>query len=138
MVVFVSGHHNLDKNAFNKYYIPKIKELIINDRNISFVVGFYSGCDNMFLEYINSNYINLNVTIYACEPEDYINASRFRREIDNIIETSKNNISVIYKNTLDECDKAMTEASNMDLAFIYPDRTDSYTAKNILRRYLMI
>lgn len=138
MVVFVSGHHNLDKNAFNKYYIPKIKELIINDRNISFVVGFYSGCDNMFLEYINSNYINLNVTIYACEPEDYINASRFRREIDNIIETSKNNISVIYKNTLDECDEAMTETSNMDLAFIYPDRTDSYTAKNILRRYLMI
>lgn len=31
----------------------------------------------------------------------------------------------------------MTKDSDIDIAFIRPGKEDSYTAKNILRRYLM-
>lgn len=140
MVVFVSGHHDLKQEDFDKYYAPKIKNLVENDKNISFVVGFYSGCDIMFLDYIESNFINLNITIYVATKETHILYlfTNILSDLNTRLLDTHNNLRICYRNTYEDCDKEMSEVSNMDLAFIYSDRENSHTAKNILRRYLML
>lgn len=44
-------------------------------------------------------------------------------------------IYIVYKKNYDECDAAMTEDSDFDIAWIRPGKEDSHTADNIRRRY---
>ena len=103
MRYFVSGHRDLTKEEFEKYYVPKINYVIANEQNPVFIVGDWEGCDTMFLEYLNTLYLRLNfpwaikVIIYFCKTV---------RIPANCI-FNINNIEFHQKITYDECDEAM-------------------------------
>ena len=67
-------------------------------------------------------------------------------EIKSILDTDLYKFSVSYAymklfpdaiGTFEFVDNKATSCSDVDIAFIRPGKEDSYTAKNILRRYLM-
>lgn len=123
MIYFVSGHRDLTEEEFNKYYIPKIKDAIWNDKNARFVVADCEGCDTMFINYMLDNYPEANVTIFILDLSKYKGLFPFTL--------------YVCKSIL-ERDIRMTEESNKDIAFIRKGKENSYTALNILRRNTML
>ena len=122
-VYFISGHRDLTKEEFEKYYVPVIQEVIKNDSNSpSFVVGDYEGCDYMAQVWLRNNYRPDKVTVYHMFTSPRHLAS------------DKFNLSGGYKSDI-ERDSAMTSISDSDIAFIRHKRWTSGTAQNILRRY---
>ena len=63
MVYFISGHRDITKEEFEKYYIPKIDTTLENDNNATFVVGDYYGVDIMALDYLVNKGMQDNVTV---------------------------------------------------------------------------
>ena len=124
MVYFISGHRNFTEEEFNTYYIPKLKEAI-KDKNYKFVIGDYWGVDEMAQVWLSKNLPekeHYRVTIYHMFNKPRICCS------------NKFLLSGGYKTDI-ERDSAMTDASNVDIAFIHSGRWDSGTAQNILRRF---
>ena len=125
MVYFISGHRNLKKEDFEKYYVTRLKEIIENDKNFSFVVGDYEGVDQeaqKWLSEILKPEDKGRVTIYHmfekprhCEDEAFRKHGGFQTDVDR--------------------DSEMTRVSNFDVAWIYKTRWTSGTAQNILRRF---
>lgn len=120
-VYFISGHRDLTKEEFNKYYVPEIKKAIETEKP-RFVVGDYQGCDIMAQTWLSKNYDPKLVTVYHMFSSPRNLASR------------DFNLSGGYKTDI-ERDSAMTDISDQDIAFIRPGRWTSGTAQNILRRY---
>ena len=124
MIYFISGHRDFTEKEFNTYYVPKLKEAL-KDKNYKFVVGDYWGVDEMAQIWLSKNLSEKEhhrVTVYHMFDKPRVCCS------DKFL------LSSGYKNDV-ERDSAMTNASNVDIAFIHSGRWDSGTAQNILRRF---
>lgn len=122
MIYFISGHRNLKKSDFEKYYVPKLEETIKDDNN-SFVVGDYEGVDYMAQCYLRDHLKNhKRVTVYHM----FENPRNLASKLFNVVGGFHNDI---------ERDSEMTKVSDEDIAFIGKGRWTSGTAQNILRRH---
>lgn len=116
--VMVSGHTDLSKEEFDTYYVPELKASIAKGE--SFVVGGADGCDKMTQEFL-SNYPEVNATIYDKGTQKNVHCSRF------------GHINGFASYPLR--DKAMTEASYRDIAYLHQyGGAASGTGANLLRR----
>lgn len=124
MIYFISGHRDLTPSEFELYYIPAINNAIKYDQHARFVLGNFKGCDIMTLEYLEEiDFDPSRIRIY-CVYDIYVSEY----------------VERIRKKTLDTHDLAdseMTKDSDTDIVFVRPGKENSFTAKNILRRYLM-
>lgn len=131
MIYFISGHRNLSYEDFEKYYIPKIREVLENDPWAEFVVGDCDGADKFAMDYIY-NKSKKTITIYHM-----FNSPR------NIPKTYEPAHDMLYSQLLfrsgfksdEERDSAMTRDSDFDIAFVKDGRWNSGTAQNIKRRH---
>lgn len=124
MVYFISGHRNFTKEEFNNYYIPKLEEAL-KDNKSEFVVGDYWGVDEMAQQWLNQNIPvqeHNRVTVYHMFTSPRVVCSDGFK------------LSGGYVSDIDR-DSAMTNNSDVDIAFIHSGRWDSGTAQNILRRF---
>ncbi len=119
MRYFISGHRDLTQEEFNKYYLPEIERALREDENCSFVVGDYEGVDRMAQEILSILCPN-KVTVY------------------HMFEAPRNLATGLLTKggfrSDEERDAAMTENSDLDIAFVKPGRRRSGTAQNIVRR----
>lgn len=118
-IYFISGHRDLTKEEFNKYYVPKIQSAI--KEGGSFVIGDYYGADIMAQNYIVEQGYADKITVYHM----FTAPRNLAPGIKNIIGGFKDDI---------ERDSEMTRISDEDIAFIRKGRWTSGTAQNILRR----
>lgn len=115
--VMVSGHTDLTEEEFNKYYKPYLDEYI--NQQYSFVVGGASGCDEMTQKYLSNK--DVSVTVYDKGTQK------------NVYDDSYQHVNGFESYPLR--DKAMTENSDLDLAFPrQKGGAGSGTWANILRR----
>jgi len=121
---FISGHLDLTREEFDRYYVPQIDKAII-EGDACFVVGDAKGADCMAQDYLwtqcKLNKITYkSITIYhmLVKPRNHI----FKFATVGGYKSDK------------ERDEAMTNASNEDIAWIRPGREKSGTAKNLKRR----
>ena len=117
MVYFISGHLNLTKDEFEKYYVPNIDKAL-QEPDAQFVVGDAPGCDEMSQKYLN--YKAENVTIYYA-----YNRPRKRVGAFPVVGGFA---------SYTERDAALTENSDTDIAWVRPGKENSGTAKNLKRR----
>lgn len=121
MIYFISGHRDITKEEFKKYYEPKIQKVLKYDKDAKFVIGDYYGADIMAQEYLVSlGYLN-RITVYHMFDKP-------RNLADPYIQTSGG-----YKDDIDR-DSAMTRDSDFDIAFIREGKINSGTEQNIIRR----
>ena len=134
MIYFISGHRDLSYEDFEKYYIPKIREVLENDPRAEFVVGDCDGVDKYAMDYIYNETSN-DLTIYHMFksprniPKNYTIPIEFIEQWTSIVILIGN-----FKSDEDR-DSAMTEASDYDIAFVKDGRWNSGTAQNIKRRH---
>lgn len=123
MVYFISGHRNFSEKEFNNFYVPKLREAI-NDTESTFVVGDYWGVDEMAQQWLSDN----------LPPEEHNRVTIFHMyQEPRVLCSDKFKLSGGYLSDI-ERDSAMTEVSDVDIAFIHKSRWTSGTAQNILRR----
>ena len=129
MIYFISGHRDLSYEDFEKYYIPKIKEVIEMDPRAGFVVGDCDGVDKFAMNYIFKCY-TVPLVIYHMfdTPRNIPERLSESPELEGVYFNGG------YKSDI-ERDSAMTKASDFDIAFVKDNRWDSGTAQNIKRRY---
>lgn len=131
MIYFISGHRDLTPTEFELYYAPAIRNATNYDRNSRFVIGDCVGADEMAILFLLELGIpSSKITIYTTAEE--VGRCRLFKEIQEYDLRCYTEFK-----TEDLKDTAMTRDSDTDIAFIRPGKEDSYTAKNILRRYLM-
>lgn len=121
MIYFISGHRDITKEEFRKYYISKIDRVLKEDKDAKFVVGDYKGVDIMAQEYLVSLGYSERVTVYHM-----FTSPRNIASLD--LKTSGG-----YVDDIDR-DSAMTRDSDFDIAFYRPVKGDSGTFQNIRRR----
>jgi hypothetical protein len=114
---FISGHLSLSRPEFLEYYKPKLDEAL-RDLSSKFVVGDARGTDTLAQEYLFSSDAEVTVFHMFENPRNNVGNHRTRGGY-----TSDK-----------ERDKAMTAASDADIAWIRPGRESSGTAKNLARR----
>jgi len=128
---FISGHRDLSREDFNKYYIPAINNAIYDsDDSCDFVVGDCEGVDLMAQEYLL--HIEAKFTVYHIgkEPQNFVLKGSTKKEI------AARNVKLVggFADDISR-DEAMTKWSDVDIAFIGKGRWTSGTAQNILRRH---
>lgn len=115
---FISGHLDLTMDEFRERYAPRLAAAIAEDA--AFVVGDARGCDLMAQLYLRD-------------------ARAVRVQVFHMLEAPRNNVggfpTVGGFSTDAARDAAMTEASDADIAWVRPGRTNSGTAANLARRY---
>ena len=121
MIYFISGHRDITKEEFRKYYISKIDRVLKEDKDAKFVVGDYRGVDIMAQEYLVSLGCSERVTVYHM-----FTSPRNIASLD--LKTSGG-----YVDDIDR-DSAMTRDSDFDIAFYRRVKGDSGTFQNIRRR----
>lgn len=114
---FISGHLSVTEDEFKVHYIPSIDTAIEAGHN--FVVGDAPGADTLAQEYLKKHVADNRVTIYHAYNTPRNNAG-FQAIGNFPSQTAK--------------DKAMTLASDYDIAWVRPGREISGTARNIERR----
>lgn len=132
MIYFISGHRDLSYKDFEKYYIPKIKEVIGKDPRAEFIVGDCDGADKYAMDYIFNETMK-DLTIYHMfnKPRNTPND----KHPGTLVSDYK---YIFFRRGFksdEERDSAMTRDSDFDIAFIKDNRWDSGTAQNIKRRY---
>lgn len=134
MIYFISGHRDLSYEDFEKYYIPKIREVLENDPWAEFVVGDCNGVDKYAMDYIY-NKTGRKLTIYHMfeSPRNIPEGYEPPIGIEEILDCSVSTISGFKSD--EERDSAMTRDSDFDIVFVKDDRWDSGTAQNIKRRH---
>lgn len=126
MIYFISGHRDLTQWEFNKYYAPLINKIITLDDVARFIFGDCEGCDTLAYNYI----------LPRLQPHQMIDIYCVNKvHFDNYNEKLYPKVDAKMHSSYEECDKAMTLASDFDIAWIRPGKEDSYTANNIRRRY---
>lgn len=120
MIYFISGHRNITKEDFEKYYIKKIDNIIAKDKDFSFVVGDYYGVDIMAQTYLVEAHLADRVTVYHMFDKPRNLAKGIARTVGG------------FKSD-EERDSAMTNNSDFDILYI--DHSPSGTEQNLLRRY---
>lgn len=123
MTYFISGHRDLTWEEFAKWYAPAISRTLSTDNTAQFVVGDCEGADRMAQDYLPACGVSFrNITVYHM-----FKAPRY---------TALRSVPTQGGFTSDiERDKAMTEHSDYDIAFIRKGKESSGTAQNILRRW---
>lgn len=130
-VYFISGHRDLSRENFRKYYIPAINDAIYDSGDLcEFVVGDCDGVDLMAQEYLLEIEAKFTVFHLGDKPQHFVLPEASDDEI------KERNITLRggFKDDIAR-DEAMTRASDIDIAFIGKGRWTSGTAQNILRRY---
>lgn len=116
---FISGHRNITEEEFQKHYEDELFNAIMDEES-RFVVGDYYGADVMAQRYLKAMQVKSeNVTIY------------------HMFDEPRNNVGfpTLGGFTSDvERDTAMTEASDIDIAWVREGCENSGTAQNIERR----
>lgn len=138
--VFVSGHRDLSKEEFDTIYVSPINQYIdwlnldqssfFSSKKLTFYVGDCDGCDNMVINYIVNNILpnNKNAYLNICTCDfDFDGKCSYNFDDPNI--------SIIsgFK-THEERDTYMTIETHVDLLYIRPNKWDSGTAQNFVRR----
>ena len=121
MIYFISGHRNLTKENFDRFYAPIIQHALENDHNASFVVGDCEGVDSMAQDFLRDNGAKFVTVYHMHEKPRYIASDNFSKRGGFKDDVSR--------------DAAMTKNSDLDIAIIEKGRWTSGTAQNILRRY---
>lgn len=121
MIYFISGHRDITKDEFKKYYEPKIQKVLKYDNDAEFVIGDYQGVDIMAQEYLCLKGYEDKVTVYHMFDKP-------RNIANDHMKTSGG-----YKDDIDR-DSAMTRNSDFDIAFIREGKVNSGTEQNIIRR----
>jgi hypothetical protein len=124
MIYFISGHRDIKREEFEEYYVPQLRATLL-DKKAQYVVGDYYGVDMMAQEWLRDNLSNLSVvTVYHMwdKPKN--------------LATPLFNLSGGYKSDVAR-DSAMTDTSDIDIAWIRKGKEFSGTAQNILRRKTM-
>lgn len=120
MIYFISGHGNLSAEDFVEYYVPGINHALITDPDPRFVIGDYVGADTLAQLYLLNRVQRTRVTVYHMFLKPRINLGDY-------------NTDGGYQSD-DERDTAMTEASDVDIAWVRPGFKTSGTQANINRR----
>lgn len=122
MIYFISGHRDVKKEEFEEYYVPKLREVLRDDPTAEFVVGDYWGVDEMAQEWLSHEGLAKRVTVYhmfssprVCADPCFATVGGFTGD--------------------EERDAAMTQVSDIDIAFVRPGKRMSGTAQNIVRRW---
>ncbi len=115
MIYFISGHLDITEEEFREHYQPLIDNA--HEADSSFVVGDAGGLDTRAQQYLSK--IGANVVVY------------------HMFDSPRNNVGFPtcggFKSD-NERDTAMTNSSDVDIAWVRPGREKSGTAKNIKRR----
>ncbi len=116
-IAFVSGHLDLAPDEFAAHYAPLL-ETALADPDARFVVGDARGADAMAQEYLAAR--GAEVTVF------------------HMFTTPRNNLGGFPTRggfgSDRERDRALTQASTYDIAWVRPGRERSGTAKNLARR----
>ena len=123
---FISGHRDITNEEFEINYQPVLNNVVSEVEDCLFVVGDYQGVDIMAQNYL--------IEVLQVDPSR-ITVYHMLEKPRNINEKIKNTIGGFK--TDEERDKAMTNASFEDIAFVRDNTKISGTAQNILRRYLL-
>lgn len=115
-VVFVSGHLDLTEDEFHEHYKPTLADYIRAEAY--FVVGDARGADSRAQDFFRYRSYN-RVTVYHMLERPRYNAGFAT-------------VGGFGSDT--ERDTAMTQASDVDVAWVRPGRETSGTARNIARR----
>ena len=121
MIYFISGHRDLSKEDFEKYYVPKILKVLSEDPGAEFVVGDYEGVDYMAQEWLMKAGLRERLTVYHMW-------SRPRHLASGVKFTKGGYTSDLSR------DSAMTEDSDFDIAYVAKPGK-SGTRQNINRRW---
>jgi len=125
MTYFISGHRDITQEEFDFYYAMDLQCLIENDPLARFVVGDYHGVDIMAQKFLLD---------YPFDPKKVTVYHMFEKPRN--LASTEFNISGGYTSD-EERDAAMTDASDLDLAWIRKGKEKSGTAQNVLRRHTM-
>ncbi len=114
---FISGHLDITPEEFSEHYVERLLALI--DEGASFVVGDARGADKRAQTFLKGRGA-MRVTVYHMynkprNNEGFQTHGGFRTD--------------------EERDRAMTAASDADVAWVRPGRENSGTAKNLGRRF---
>jgi hypothetical protein len=115
---FLSGHLDLTEDEFENYYKPKIAAAI--EEGACFVIGDARGCDSMVQAFLATRVAVERVRVFHMFVAPRFNVGAF--------------VTVGGFTKDAERDRAMTEASTADIAWVRPGREQSGTARNIARR----
>lgn len=113
---FISGHLDLSDSEFTEHYAPRIRAAVAE--GASFVVGDARGTDAKAQGFLHE---------IGCQ----------RVTVHHMFTAPRNNAGFETKGGFDSDesrDRAMTEVSDDDIAWVRPGREKSGTAKNLLRR----
>src|SRR5262245_1911070 len=114
---FISGHLDLTAEEFMEHYLPQIARAL-NEPDVRFVVGDARGADSLAQAFL------------------FANAARYTGY--HIGVSPRNNFyhaPMVGGFETDEArDRAMTVASDADIAWVRPGREQSGTARNLNRR----
>lgn len=113
---FISGHLDITPEEFAQHYVPRITQALAEGHN--FVVGDARGCDAKTQEFLP-----------ACP--DRVTVYHMHKTPRNL--WGKFQCRGGFRSDLDR-DRAMTEASDADIAWVRPGRETSGTAQNLTRR----
>lgn len=116
LTAFVSGHRFISPEDFRRYYLELIEDAL--RAKYRFVVGDCAGADSFAQATLAERGYN-NVLVF------------------HMFETPRINYGFETRGgftTDDERDHAMTLASNYDIAWVAPGRTNSGTFRNLQRR----
>lgn len=120
------------------YFIP--------DYYFEWLQSFKFDCRNLSISLDEENHLHIKVTDYLYKVTLWeipilaiVSRTQHREDkwnIDDLYTRTSNKVhNLPYE--FKEADQNMTKDSDIDIAFIRPGKEDSYTARNILRRYLM-
>lgn len=131
MIYFINGHRNLPYEDFEKYYIPKIREVLENDPWAEFVVGDCNGVDKYAMDYIY-NKTGRKLTIYHMfkSPRNIPEGYEPPIGIEEMLDCSVSVISGFKSD--EERDLAMTRDSDFDIAFVKDCRWNSSEYKKTI------
>jgi hypothetical protein len=115
---FVSGHLDLTEDELDQHYRPKLEAAI--EEGASFVVGDARGCDSMVQAFLATRVAVERVRVFHMFVAPRFNVGAFAA------------VGGFSKDS--ERDRAMTEASTADIAWVRPGREQSGTARNLARR----
>jgi len=122
MRFFISGHIDLTLREFIDHYVPQIDRYLKSDLKPIFVIGDAAGCDTMAQAYLKDKSVKVIVYHMLVEPRNnswgYPTIGGFLTDTDR--------------------DSAMTQDSDIDIAWVRPGREKSGTAKNLARRSLSV
>lgn len=120
---FISGHADYDVKEFIRDYVPLIATAI--EEGATFLVGDGVGVPAFAQSFLKQN----------LKEDDHSKVKVFHKGEDAVNYLSLGFLSVGGFVSDEEANVAMTLCSDEDIVCLKPNRSNSLTAKNVLRRY---